>query len=460
MEKNTIIFNGVETDTFVEKTSVRIIYLLGKLKKLKYADNPPVAAIVNGELKSLQSEITENAVIDLVNLDTSAGRTVYRHTLSFLLCYASSIIYPEKTLVIGHSLGDGYYFHYRNKEKVDVEKLKAVMKKAIEDDLMVDIITLSAKQALQYTQNHNLTETEKLLITRNDGSYQFNRIGDCLSVAYEPLLPSLKYLEVWDLMEYGDGLLLRYPQSRCKDRLMDFQDNPLLFKVFDDAKKKAEVLDLQSLGSLNMKFLNGRISETVILSETLQRRKFYEAASMIKERGNVKVAFVAGPTSSGKKTCSLKLCAELRIQGYQPILLSLDDYRRVGEKGVTIDTLDLDFLRQQVKELLEGKEVELANLSGYDPHRCFREETAKMGENSILVIEGVQTLNENLIPDLDDKEVFRIYVSALTQLNLDTRSGISTTDNRLIRRLIKECRTKYVTPSEILAAMPKIDAEE
>ena len=153
MEKNTITFNGIKTDTFIEKSSPRIVYLLGKQKKLKYGENPPVAAVVNGELKSLQTEIPENAVIDLVHLDSKEGRSAYRKTLCFLLCYASSVVHPDRTLVVGHSLGDGYYFSYKGKEKPDTERLREVMKKAIEEDMIVDIETLSASQALEYVEN-------------------------------------------------------------------------------------------------------------------------------------------------------------------------------------------------------------------------------------------------------------------------------------------------------------------
>ena len=127
MEKNTITFNGVQTDTFIEKSSARIVYLLGRQRKLGYRDNPPVAAVVNGELKSLQTEIPENAVIDLVYLNSKEGRTAYRKTLCFLLSYASTVVYPDRTLLVGHSLGDGYYFSYKNKEKPDIEKLKKVI---------------------------------------------------------------------------------------------------------------------------------------------------------------------------------------------------------------------------------------------------------------------------------------------------------------------------------------------
>lgn len=460
MEKNTVIFNGKPTDTFIEKSSARIVYLLGRHKKLGYRENPPVAAVVNGELKSLQTEITENAVIDLVYLNSREGRVVYRKTLCFLLSYASGVVHPDRTLVIGHSLGDGYYFSYKGKEKPDTEKLRNVMKKAIEDDLIVDIETLSASQAMKYVDEMNLEDTGKLLSTRNDGAYTFNRIGSALSVNYEPLLPSLKLLEVWELMEYGDGLLLRYPQSREPERILPFNDNPLLFKVFEETKEKAKILDVSSLGSLNMKVTQGKINEVIVLSETLQRRRFYKAAEEIRKRGTTRIAFVSGPACSGKKSSGLKLCAELKIQGYSPIMISLDDYRTKGKKGLSLESLDIELLRSQVRDLLSGKEVDFKSLNDFDAKRMFKVNRAKMDEKTILVVEGVQTLNEKLIPGLNEEEIFRVYVSALTQLNLDTMSGISTRDNRLLRRIVKECRTTTLTPAEVIRSWKNIEEEE
>ena len=457
MEKNTILFNGVKTDTFMEKSSVKIVYLLGKQKKNKYCDNPPVAAIVNGELRSLQSEIEENAVIDLVYLNSRDGRAVYRKTLCFLLSFASSIVYPDRTLVSGHSLGDGYYFYYRDKAKADIKKLKNAMQDAINDDLIIDIERLSSKQSLSYVDERGLKETKDLLLSRNDGAYTFNRLGNCRSVYYEPLLPSLSLLSVWDLMEYGEGMLLRYPQSRQMNSMMTFQDNPLLFSVFEDARSKASILDVDSLGSLNLKEASGKIREVIVLSETLQRRSFYHVAELIKEKGGVKIAFISGPACSGKKTCGLKLWAERKIQGYFPIMLSLDDYRKNDNSGNSF--VDVTLLQEEVKTLLKAKEVTLSS-SDNDKKRLFRTQKAKMEENTILVIEGVQTLNENLIPGLNENEIYRIYVSALTQLNLDTMSSISTRDNRLIRRIVKECRLRDIRPSQVINEWSDIEEEE
>ncbi len=457
MEKNTILFNGVETDTFMEKSSMKISYLLGRQKKLGYSENPPVAAVVNGELRSLQAEIEENAVIDLIRLNSRTGRAVYRKTLCFLLSYAASIVYPERTLIAGHSLGDGYYFYFRDKKETDIERLRAVMNEAVENGMPIEIERLSSKQALSYVREHSLTETEKLLLSRNDGAYLFNRLGDCFSVNYEPLLSSTGLLEVWDLMKYADGMLLRYPQSRKMDAMMEFSDNPLLFRVFEETRAKARILDVDSLGSLNLKEADGKIREVILLSETLQRRSFYRAAEEIRNRGCVRIVFISGPACSGKKTSALKLSAELKIQGYSPIVLSLDDYREKNEKGESF--INLEVLRRHVTALLNGEEVTLM-ASESEKMRLFRTIRAKMDEKTILVIEGVQTLNEHLIPNLDENMIFRIFVSALTQLNLDTYSIISTRDNRLLRRIVKECKLNHERAADIITGWEKIEEEE
>ncbi len=457
MEKNTVLFNGVKTDTFMEKSSMKIVYLLGRQKKTKYFNNPPVAAVVNGVLKSLQSEIEENAVIDLVYLNSKQGRTVYRRTLCFLLCYAASVVYPERTLISGHSLGDGYYFYFRDRQKSDIERIKSVMKEAIEDDIELDIETLSSPEALKYVKQKGLIETEMLLFSRNDGAYPFNRLGECRSVNYEPLIPSLSLLSVWDLMEYGEGMLLRYPQSRKMNEMMEFKDNPLLFKVYEETRANARILDVDSLGSLNLKEATGKIREVIVLSETLQRRSFYYAAENIRKKGEVKLVFISGPSCSGKMTCGLKLCAELKIQGYDPVMLSLDDYRKINEEGKSF--VDVSILRKEVKALLDGESVDF-ECAENSRQRLFRTQSAKMEDNTIIVIEGVQKLDEDLIPGLDEKIIYRIFVSALTQLNLDTYSSISTRDNRMLRSLVKECRTKNVKPAEVINHWDEIEEEE
>ncbi len=470
MEKNTIIFNGTPVDTYTSVKENAIISLLVKERKLKYKDNPPVAAIVNGELRSLMDDIPQNAHIETVKLFSSLGRRVYRKTLCFLLCYASSVLFPERSLVIGHSLGDGYYFSYRNKEKPDVERLKKVMKDAIQNDMGINIVTLTSDAALHYARSRNLSETEKLLSSRNDGSYRFSKLGSCMEMYYEPMLPSTKYLEIWDLIEYQDGLLLRYPQSRNDFSLMPYVDHPLLFSVFKQNKKLASKIDLQSLGALNEKQTQGHIEEIIMFSETMQRRRFAEVGKMILDREKVKIVFIAGPSSSGKTTSSLKVCNELKLNGYSPLKISMDDYYlpseevpvdENGEKNFEVmEALNLALFRDQINSLLNGEEVHLSSFSIKEQRHHFRREGVKMTDKTILVIEGIHGLNPDLLPSIDPESCFRIYISALTQLNLDSRSRISTTDNRILRRLVRDHRTRGISAVETLSRWPSVENGE
>ena len=440
------------------------------IEDLSYSSNPIVAAKVNGMLVSLQESIEGNATIEPVHLISPLGKRVYRKTLCFLLCYATALIAPERSLIIGHSLGDGYYFRYRNGEKPDIERLRAVMTEAIEKALPVEIVELTQDEALAYSSSHGLRETVELLKTINASSYRFARLGNCFEMYYEPMLASVKTLELWELREYQDGMLLRYPQSRNPHALMPFQDNPLLFSVFRENKDYARILGVGSVGDLNSKVLSGEIGKTVLLSEALQRRRISDISRAIKAKGSVKVIFIAGPSSSGKTTFSLRLSDELRVDGFSPIKISLDDYYlpssevpvdEDGEKDYEVlEALNLPLLREQLTALINGEEVHLAEFSFKEKKTLFRKESVSLSEGTVLVIEGIHGLNPNLIPQLKEEETFRIYISALTVVNLDTRSRISTTDNRILRRMVRDYRTRGFDAVETLSRWPSVERGE
>ncbi len=467
MKMLTVEIDGKRTEV---PEGTKITELLDSGRDLSYSSDPVAAAKVNGRLSSLMEPIHGNSCIESVRLFSPFGKRVYRKSLCFLLCYASSLIAPERTLIIGHSLGDGYYFRYRNGEKPDTGRLIKVMKDAIASDMPIELVELTEDEALAYSKERNLHETEILLNTTNSGSYRFAKLGTCLEMYYEPLLPSLRYLELWELREYEDGLLLRYPQSRNPQKLMDFTDNPLLFSVFRENKSYAKILGIDSLGELNRKTEEGGIQKTIMLSEALQRRRISDISRAIKERGEVKAVFISGPSSSGKTTFSLKLSDELRVDGFEPVKISLDDYylptERIpfdeyGERDYEVlEALDLGLFRQQLGDLITGKEVHLASFSFKDRKITLREKATSMKRNSILVIEGIHGLNPELVPDMDRKSTFRIYISALTQVNLDTRSRISTTDNRILRRMVRDSRTRGFNAVETLSRWPSVERGE
>ena len=449
---------------------VKVIDLLGCDGKLSYSQDPIVAAKANGKLIALTEALEGNAEIETIRLFTPYGKRVYRKSLCFLLSYASAVVAPERSLIIGHSLGDGYYFRYRNGEKPDKAALEKVMKKAISDNLPIELVEVTQDEALEYSREKGLRETEELLMTMNKSSYKFARIGGCMEMYYEPLLPTLGYLEIWELREYEDGLLLRYPQSRNPLSLMPFVDNPLLFSVFNENKNYARILGISSMGELNFKTMSGEIKNTILLSEALQRRRISDISRSIRESGKVRAVFIAGPSSSGKTTFSMRLSDELRVDGYKPIRISLDDYYlttelvpldEYGERDYEVlEALDLPLLRTQLTSLINGDEVHLAQFSFKDRKTTFKDEAVKLDDDSILVIEGIHGLNPALIPELPREKGFRIYISALTQVNLDTRSRISTTDNRILRRMVRDNRTRGFDATETLSRWPSVERGE
>ncbi len=456
--KEYIREKGIEVSTFFSSCS------------REYKDNPIVAAAVNGVAASLSEKLEGNADIVPIRLFSKNGLRAYRKSLCFLLSYASAEIAPERTLIIGHSLGDGYYFRYRDGKKPDAGKLEAIMRKAIADDLPFEIIQLTAEEALEYSNKHILTETVKLLDTINAASYRFAKLGECMEVYYEPLLPSASYLAIWELRPYQDGLLLRYPQSRDPLCIKPFSDNPLLFSVFQENKKYAKILSIESLGDLNAKIAAGTLPETIRLSETLQRNRIAEAADEIMARKQIKAVFIAGPSSSGKTTFSMKLTDELISHGYECMRISLDDYYHEGDKipidedgekdYEVLESLNLPLLRKQLKALRDGKEVHLARHSFRDKKTTFDAEPSKMNEHTILIIEGIHGLNPSLCPDFPQEECYKIYISALTEVNLDTRSRISTTDNRILRRMVRDNRTRGLDAVETLSRWPSVERGE
>ena len=466
MEKIIVRIDGTEMTT---GTGTELLGLVDRYS-INYMDNPIAAAYVNGSIVSLREKLEGNAEIKTIRTISPEGKRIYRKSLCFLLCYASALIAPDRTLIIGHSLGDGFFFRYRDGHKPDTEKLRKAMEDAVRDNLPIDLVTLTAEEALKYSEDRHLEETKKLLLTENGSEYRFARLGTCYEMYYEPMLPSAGYIGLWDLMDYEGGLLLRYPQSRSPFQIMPFTDNPLLFSVFSENKRISSVLGIESLGDLNMKIADGSITETIRLSESLQRQRIVSIARAIKEKGTVKAVFIAGPSSSGKTTSSMKLTDELRLLGYDPIRLSLDDYY-LSEKDIPLDengekdfdvlhSLDIPLFRSQLTDLAEGREIHPAVHSFREKKTVLSDETLKMEENSILIIEGIHGLNPALIAGFPEEMVFRVYISALTQVNLDTRSRISTTDNRILRRMVRDARTRGITASETLRRWPQVERGE
>jgi uridine kinase len=439
-----------------------------------YFDDPYVGALVNQELQSCAKILTSDCTVEPVRLFGPMGKRMYRHTICYLLCGAVSMLFPGRKLVIGHSLGDGYYFSFDDAytlESTDIVAISDAMHRLVEQDLPIEELTMPYRDALSHFEERGFEQTAALLSTRNDPVIDLYRLQGYLDISYEPLLGRTGLLQVWELRPYQErGMLLRYPRSHDFCKLDPFKDNPLLFSVFKEYKAWGNILKVQSLGQLNKLGNQNKAESFILLAEALQQKKIANIADRIDEQGTVKFVFIAGPSSSGKTTFAYKLCTQLQVIGKKTVKISLDNYYLDTDKVPkdengkpdleALEAIDIARLQKDLEALDAGKPVYLPRFDFKTTTRTFEKEPVLMDKRTILVIEGIHGMNPKLVESLDRDLVYRIYISALTQLNLDDHNRISTTDNRLIRRLVRDNRTRGTNAQATLSMWPSVQRGE
>ena len=410
------------------------------------------AVKINNEVRSLEDQIQYTSTIEPVLNNSKTGSAIYRRSLCLLLATACHTLFPEKRLLVGHSLGHGYFYTFEDEDEVSndvINQLRKEMEKLIEQNIPITTKDISYQEATQLFEKLNLKETRKQLQFICEPSIKINTINDFSDIYFEPLVRSTGVLKVFDILQYKNGFLLRFPRTSDPERLDLFKDEPKLYEIFSKYKEWGKRLNVTSAASLNQLIKQRQINDFIEITETFQQKNISNIASQIIEKGTVKVVLIAGPSSSGKTTSAKKLALELRAMGYQPKIISLDCYylgrdkTPLDEEGKPdfecLEALNIELLNQNLVDLFAGKEV---CIPSYDFHSgtSYFDENCKMTleENEILIMEGIHGLNDKLTPKVPAEYKFKIYLSALTQLNLDDHNRISTSDNRLIRRIVRD----------------------
>ncbi len=431
---------------------------------------PLVAVRLNNEVVSLESPLTVNCRLSPVDLGSREGILIYRKSLCFLLSMASKKAFPRRSLVIGHSLGQSYYYYFDGVEEVprdELERIESCMRDIVGRDLPIHSLTLSYREAIEYFEKHNQPDTLLLLRNRNDPAITVNSCEGYLDLSHGPLVPSTGLLSVFAVKGYPPGFLLRYPPSENPSRVGPFYDNPLLFSIYQEYKSWGKILRVGSVGRLDELIRDGGIREFIQVAEALQDKKIAEIADRINaRRDQVRVVLIAGPTSSGKTTFSKKLMIQLRVVGRNPVTISLDDYYKphdltpLDEEGKpdyeSLDALDVELLNRHLIDLLDGKEVETPVFDFHSGAPKPSGRSMKLPERAILILEGIHGLNDALTPLVPRDRKHKVYVSALTQLNLDDHNRIATTDNRLIRRLVRDNQFRGHPATRTLSMWPSV----
>ncbi len=454
-------------------TALTELGVIEKNQTYDYHTNPVVGALVNGETSPLGRRILCPSSIEPIHVFDALGRRIYRHSLCFLLSLSSYMCFPDRTLVIGHSLGDGYYFSFSDDGSItdeDVEAIEKKMRSLVEDAREIEYVAMSGEDAENTFLSLGRRDTALLLSSRNDSCTYIYRLNGYAQVSYEPLVENTALLSVFELRRYSEkGLLLRYPTSSSIREIAPLRDNPLLFSVFEEYKRWGRVLGVRSLGEMNRLNIEGGMTEYIKLSEDLHRRKIASIADAVAEK-RARIVFVAGPSSSGKTTFAKRLCEQLKLLGFEPFKLSLDDYYNPpwqapkDEKGEpdleALEALNVELIDRNMSELVEGRSV---NLPSYDFNThitTFSPVPVRMGEKTIIVVEGIHALNRKITSCIDERYVYRVYISALTQLNLDDSNRVSTSDNRLLRRLLRDYRSRSMSAVRTLNIWPSVTRGE
>ncbi|MBR4448823.1 MAG: nucleoside kinase [Treponema sp.] len=442
-------------------------------KKLTKNSDRLIALKVGNVTQSLTSQIEISASVEGVYTDQKEGQVVYRHTLSFILVAAAAKLFPKRILKIGHSLGKSYFYSFDDGKPLsdaELKKLRDEMSEIVKKDLPIKT------EVLSYTQACTIFEKENLVQTRNQMNYKcpptvlVNSLEGYYDIYYGPMACHTGIINCFDLVNYEDGFLLRFPSYHEPDKLAKFEDNPKIFQIYHEYKNWGKRIGVRTICDLNERILHRKINDFIDITETYQAQNYARVAKQISEKSDVKVVLIAGPSSSGKTTSAKKLALHLQALAYNPKVISLDNYY-VGrdrnpkdENGnydyECLEALDIPLLNQNLNDLFAGKEVQIPSYNFDIGQPYYTGETMKLEKNDILIMEGIHGLNDKLTPKVDNKYKFKIYLSALTQLNLDEHNRIGSSDNRLIRRIVRDARFRGKSAAATISMWPSVQKGE
>ena len=415
---------------------------------------PIVAAIINNQIHELTYPIMVESACIPVTMDTADGARIYRRSLIFLLEAAFSKTFPQGYLNIDHSVSSGgYYCEVNGRDALsqqELEGLSQTMQALVKDDLPFERREVPIQEAIQYFTQHGHEDKLRLLKHRHKEYLTMYSVNGLMDYMHGYMVPSTGHLKWFGLKKVNGGFILQYPRRHAPTQLAPFGDYPKLIRAFRQYGDWLETLHIDSVGVLNDAIQAGRADEIVLVSEALHEQGIADTAQQIAEK-NSRIILIAGPSSSGKTTSSRRLAVQLLARGISPYPLELDNYFVDREKTPrdengehdfeTIEALNLERLARDIEKLISGEEVQLPRYN-FKTGRSEEGDVVRLREGQPLILEGIHGLNPRLIPDRWADSAFRLYVSALTQLNLDRHNRVSTTDTRLIRRIVRDARER------------------
>lgn len=438
--------------------------------KYKY---PIILAKVNGRLKELSAQLTDDSDIEFIDLTIKEGNRVHVNGLIFVLQYAVKKLYgPGANILVQHSLDKGVYIQTTFKlTEEKLENIKLVMKEIIKKDIPITKVTIDRIEAKKYFKSIG-DETKAGILKYNTNNYiTLYRLGNLYNYFYTLMPTTTGVLKAFDVTYIkGNGFILRFPTIYENDKIKKYEHHPKMFEVFEEFKEWAKIINVKNTVELNRVVSTGKISDLIKMDETLQSNRLLNVAKEINERKNkVKIVLMAGPSSSGKTTTSRKLCMYLKSFGLNPKTIEMDNYfveREETPKDANgkydfecLEAMDLKLFDKQMSQLLAGEKVVMPTYNFIFGKKEFNTEL-QLGDKDILIIEGIHALDSKVLTNINREKKYKIYISPLTELSLDDQNRISTSDNRLLRRIIRDNRTRNYRVENTLAQWPSVRAGE
>lgn len=430
-------------------------------------DSPIVLVLKNGKLTELFKKVTSDCRIEFLTTKTSPGIEAYRRSATLIMLKAFYDVVGNKNInkiSVQYSLSKGYYCTLNSKVKLNQElldKVKIRMNEIVAENAQINKRTIGTTSAIDLFNRHRMYDKEKLFKYRRASKVNIYSLKGFEDYFYGYMVPNTGYVKYFDLFLYDEGFVLQLPTKENPNVVPEFKPQKKLFSVLKESEKWSETLKIDTVGALNEQISQGNIKDIILVAEALQEKKIAEIATMIAESKDKKFIMIAGPSSSGKTSFSHRLSIQLKANGLNPHPIGVDDYfvnRDItprDENGnynfEVLEALDVEQFNKDMLELLDGKTVKMPTYNFITGKREYKGNTLTLGKDDILVIEGIHGLNDKLSYALPKNSKFKIYISALTQLNIDEHNRIPTTDGRLIRRMVRDARTRGISAEETIA---------
>lgn len=461
--------------TVPEGTTLEDLY---RMHKDAY-DAPVMLARWNHRLRELNKEIKADGEVRFIKMTEADGRRTYRRSAVMLLQKALDNLYGTMadhttTVRILYALGQGYYCEFVGDNKrvlsqEELERVKAEMLRLANEDCPIKKVSFKSEDAEEFFRKQGLKDKERLLHYRRSSRVNLYELNGMLDYFYGYMVPSTGYLKYYNLETYENGFVIMFPNKQY-DVVEPLETSNKLHNTLHASREWSNMLNIGSVGALNDSIAMGKAQKLVLTHEALMEQRIGNLAQQIIEHPDIKFVMIAGPSSSGKTSFANRLSIQLLAKGAKPHPVSLDDYYVDRDKCPKnpdgsydfecLESIDVPLFNQDMNTLLNGGEIKMPSFNFKTGKREYRGGTLKLGDNDILVIEGIHGLNDKLSMNLPDCSKFRIYISALTQLNIDEHNPLPTTDCRLVRRIVRDARTRGTNAQETIAMWPSVRAGE